>query len=285
MSAPAESIREIRRPQPGELWSLWQIMERFRATSFAAVLSAMHRLAMLLDGLNVPEEVWRRDAIEIMADNARGIAEVPLSRTLRLQFDRTLRRIREGADRAECSVLIREFSNNLIVELSAAWFLVIPAERRERYEQEQPPFGPLVAKRFSAANKDISAASRCFALDEGTACVFHLMRVLELGLKALAADVGLPTDAVAREQWKNIIDQIEKKIREMEAGPKTANKTERTQALSAAAVQFRYFKDAWRNHVSHAHAAYDEREASTVFSHVEAFMTQLAGLLTEEQSS
>jgi len=89
------------------------------------------------------------------------------------------------------------------------------------------------------------------ALGEWTACVFHSMRVLEHGLRELASRVELSADAMAQENWKNVIDQIEAKIRAMEALPKSAEKSASLKVYSQAALQFRYFKDAWRNYISH----------------------------------
>jgi hypothetical protein len=43
-----------------------------------------------------------------------------------------------------------------------------------------------------------------------------------------------------------------------------------------AAAEFRYFKDAWRNHVMHdRNDSYDEPEALRVLEHVTRFMTLL----------
>jgi hypothetical protein len=78
------------------------------------------------------------------------------------------------------------------------------------------------------------------------------------------------------EQWKNVIDRIEKAIRQLEALPKGASKTEKVQFCSEAASQFRYFKDAWRNHVAHARKSYDSREANSIWNHTGEFMEALA---------
>ena len=44
---------------------------------------------------------------------------------------------------------------------------------------------------FPSANNDILEASNCLALERGTATVMHLMRVAEVGLKALASALGV----------------------------------------------------------------------------------------------
>ena len=83
---------------------------------------------------------------------------------------------------------------------------------------------------------------------------------------------------MAHENWKNVIDQIEAKIRAMEALHKSAEKIARLKELSLLASQFRYFKDAWRNHVSHSHENYDERDANNVWHHVKTFMEQMTSI-------
>ena len=38
------------------------------------------------------------------------------------------------------------------------------------------------------------------------------------------------------------------------------------QFYSETATQFRYFKNAWRNHVSHSNATYDEAQAEKIMT-------------------
>ena len=45
---------------------------------------------------------------------------------------------------------------------------------------------------------------------------------------------------------------------------------------SGAAKDFRYFKNAWRNHSQHLHEHYEASEARTILDHVKAFMMHLA---------
>jgi hypothetical protein len=49
-------------------------------------------------------------------------------------------------------------------------------------------------------------------------------------------------------------------------------------------MQFRYFKDAWRNHVDHGREHYDEHQADTILTHTIDFMVFLveAGLKGED---
>jgi hypothetical protein len=105
------------------------------------------------------------------------------------------------------------------------------------------------------------------------------MRVLEHGLRALAKDVGKSFDV---QNWQNIIDQIESEIRNIgKSLPSGMAKNERLQFLSEAAKEFAYFKDGWRNYVSHNRGTYDEHQARSVMEHVRSFMTTLSSRLSE----
>jgi hypothetical protein len=138
-------------------------------------------------------------------------------------------------------------------------------------------------KAFPSADSDIFAGVDLWALGHGTASVFHSMRVLEHGLRALAKDVGKSFDT---QNWQNIIDQIESEIRQLgKALPAGSAKNNRLQFLSQAAKEFLYFKDGWRNYVSHNRGAYDEHQARSVMEHVRSFMTTLSKRLSEEPSA
>jgi len=265
---------------PGQLQNLWEIMQRFRAPSFAAAMSALGRAVTAVRAANYhgvfdDAAVDRRYIREALDEAMSEFADIPLSPVVQHQVARLHNRI-DSVDGQTLATLMQEVHENVIADLCSAWFLMIPHDKREYYEQRGQPFGQLVADTFPSAVGDIAAASRCFALDEWTACVFHLMRVLEHGLRSLAMAVGLGADAMSHENWKNVIDQIEKQIRAMENEPKTPEKVERIQRLSSAAAQFRYFKDAWRNHVSHSHASYGPQEGERAWIHVKAFMEQAA---------
>jgi hypothetical protein len=135
---------------------------------------------------------------------------------------------------------------------------------------------------FPSTKEDAKAGVDYYALGHNNAAVFCCALVLEKGLKALAADVGLTFDV---QQWKNILDEIESTIAEIRnhgiPGTDKAAKDARLQFLSEAAKDFFYFKDAWRNYVAHGHAEYDEHQALGVLEHTRSFMNHLASKISE----
>lgn len=253
--------------------------ERFRVSSFATVIAQLRESALAVRlASSDPKAPQPTDVVMSALKSAdHEFKDLKLSKVLRSQWERLLKRAEEDdATLMELAILMRELNNNLLVELSSAYFLLIPADKRFAYEQPQPIFGPDVERAFPDAKRDLSAAGRCFAVDEWTACVTHLMRALEYALRWLAKRAGLKPDEYEGENWKNVIDRIEKKIRELEQLPKSPAKSENVQFLSEAATQFHWFKDAWRNQAAHAHVFYDDRDGIQIFLHLSDFFRHLA---------
>jgi hypothetical protein len=256
-------------------------MLRFYAEAFVQAMGALSRMSM---GVSVMADVkasisddLHKTIEEVLAPLDDQITKLPFSYSLRLQYARFKRVVETSRDAKELSILGDELIQNMIAELTAKVFLMISEENAELYGQPEPPFGLEVAQRFSEANYDIEAGTRCLALDEWTASVFHMMRVLEKGLHWLATKIGVSmTPEIDLINWKNIIDQIEKQIRDLEKEPKSRAKSKKMQFYCQAATNFFYFKDAWRNHVSHSRTTYDERQAKEVWNHVRSFMQRLA---------
>ncbi len=161
-------------------------------------------------------------------------------------------------------------------------FLYIESDKTEYYQQgefnKHALFGEEVANQFPSAAEDIKAAGNCYATGNNTACVFHAMRTAERGLGAIAEKLGVPFE---RENWQNVIEGIESKIRVIDNWPKGLSKEEAQKFFSAAAMECRHFRNVWRNHVMHARETYDEHIALSVLEHVKAFMQKLAVQLSE----
>lgn len=156
-----------------------------------------------------------------------------------------------------------------------------PQEKNNAVLSWQEQWKGALAK-FPLAATDIFSGMDLWALGHPTASIFHFMRVLEHGLRNLAAEVNLTFDT---QQWHTIIEQIESTIRKERAAPQGIQKSERLQFLSEAAKEFFYFKDGWRNYVSHGRGVYDEYQARSVLEHVKSFMNLLGNRLGETGAS
>jgi len=122
-------------------------------------------------------------------------------------------------------------------------------------------------------------------VDRGSACVFHLMRILEIGLTALGQKFGV---SMAHTNWGPAIEEIEKKIRNMHREP-TWNDLpdckEQQEFYAQAASHFGVLKDAWRNFTMHARGFYTEEQAEQIFMNTRSFMQKLAERLADEKEN
>jgi hypothetical protein len=161
-------------------------------------------------------------------------------------------------------------------------FLYIEPDKAEYYQQgdycSQELFGDTVSDKFPSAAEDIRAAGNCYATGNHTACVFHLMRVAEHGLRAVAHILEVPFQ---HENWHNIIDDIESKIKGMDQWPGGLSKEQAQDFYSSIAMECRHFRNKWQNHVMHTRAMYDSYEALSAMTHVRAFMQKAAEYLEE----
>jgi len=135
-------------------------------------------------------------------------------------------------------------------------------------------FGDQVAERFPSTVVDVEEAGKCLALDRGTACVFHLMRVLEVGLRELAADLHVEK---LEDNWQKLLDQVRGAVKALPRS--TADEKQRLAQRSEAAAHLQAVKDAWRNDVMHPRDVYTVEQAQDVFTHARALMVSLASFL------
>ena len=192
-----------------------------------------------------------------------------------------LKRMAKSDDRRLSSLLqgLEEAQQRIWDELNSRVYVQIGFDRSKYYEPEGPPFGQLVADNFPSASFDIVEACKCHALQRSTACVFHLMRVLEIGLKGFAGRFAISAD---HTNWHNIIEGIEKSVRNIGSDPsRTSDWKEQQEFFSQAASHFMTFKDAWRNYTAHARGKYTDEEAEVIMINVRMFMQKLATQLHE----
>lgn len=190
--------------------------------------------------------------------------------------------------RADLSILHDRISD----EIKDITFGFIPKEKTQFFEQEAL-FGKEVNERFPSAIQDISEAGNCYAYGLYTACVFHLMRVVEIGAKSMVCAMKAQkhittsvsikgTKTIVKKpielcDWGTLIKGLESSIRELEQGTKTSLKKKEMLAYYSHAVGvFRNFKDAWRNNVAHSHKIYDVEETKNIIDNTKQFLKHLA---------
>jgi hypothetical protein len=270
---------------PRRLVSWWE-MNKFDGGKYLSVAANLGATsAWLAQRPSVPMSAQNLANTEMqLLERARECRDIGLVVTAK-QFERAAASLADAQRApegmvfvfAQASIMIDCLQNAMISEMENQLFLWMHPDRAVYFEQAEL-FGHEVATQFPSTSRDVRSAGNCYASDNSTACVFHCMRVLEKGLYALANHLKIPfTVPVELQNWQNIIESIEKEILNREKTlPKGTAKTEELKFLSGAAAQFRYFKEAWRNHVAHSRVTYDDIEARRIMTHVHQFVDELA---------
>jgi hypothetical protein len=273
------------------VWSLWDIMNAFNFHEFMDWINIISSHRCLLHaneregkGGEVMEEVPRlliRDRIakfSLFFDNS-GLTDC----------------------RKVCSQYVDMFSNSRLVQAGAKAHLdgLIAALQREfakismlRVEASLAKFldtdvilGEGVSRAFPTAAPDIKEAGNCLAADCNTAAVFHLMRVAEYGLRALARDrkIELPRQGpIELSTWEEVIRELEKVEAAVTGYPRTEARESQLTFLHGAMLSLRAFKNAVRNPVMHTRESFDHHQALSILNHVKEFMNRLQQYVDEQ---
>ncbi len=255
----------------------WWDMEKFAAEHFVNIGSQLAGMSGMLNRLHAFQTLGLPDRRETAA-KLRTLIDTCNRISLRVtaghagQVVRNLETADASFSGTQVSQMLTSIGMNLCSEMETHLFMRVFPDRAEFYERDDL-FGATVANNFTNAKRDIREAGSCYAADRNTACVMHLMRVLEVGLSVLAAQVGISFD---RRNWENVINDIEAETRKINGPHAGADWKARQEFYSGAAKDFRYFKNAWRNHAMHYREHYEAPEAKSILDHVRAFMVQLA---------
>jgi hypothetical protein len=167
---------------------------------------------------------------------------------------------------------LEDFTRRFRDELKGRVFFTLAAGSQAYWDPATPLFGQGVHDAFPSSRYEVAEAGKCFALGRYTACVMHLMRALEAPLKVQAANLGV---VLPRDSWGLHLQKIEDAIDALRSSdPKK-------EFHSAAATQFTFIKNAWRDAAMHQRGTYEEDDASPIMAAVKGLMRHLAKELHE----
>lgn len=121
--------------------------------------------------------------------------------------------LRENGRAEKIKPMVDELIRRISEELDRHQFGYIPSDR-QRYVDPKWLWDTDIdcADDTDEVIREFHAAGRCYAFDESTACVFHLMRIVDWCLRKVAASLSIAYDA---SNWrgigKKISDEMEKK--------------------------------------------------------------------------
>jgi hypothetical protein len=258
-----------------QLRANFNLIERFGKVKFSGtdiVPSQMESIELLPARTRtaLPPE-WRKSILTILGSVEKDCEGIGLrlaalaARDYRVELESG--RINTYSDAAEAIVTLDKI---IVLQLRENLFMFIPSDRAAFYAEPQL-FGEAVNQRFSKCQYDIEESGNCYAAGRGTACAFHLMRVMEVSVQEFGAALGI---ALTNEKnWQTILDEINKAIKTL------PGKDSRTIVLSQAAGHLYNVKVAWRNPTMHPKITYTLEEAADLITTVRAFMNELVQVI------
>jgi hypothetical protein len=187
-------------------------------------------------------------------------------------------------------IALRELQRAIYKELRSRKFVMIDPQKIDFLGQKNL-FGNQVAKAFPSTKEEIRLAGNCLAMDFNTAAMFHLLRVAELGMRALARHLKVKAkkNTIDSAGWTEIIKHIEDATaKRWQKLPKAVPARRKAVAFlklcEVSADELNVLKEIWRNNVMHAGLAYNEHEAHGVYVRVRDFMQRLAVQVSETEN-
>jgi hypothetical protein len=266
--------------------SLAEIMKQFPAGHLASWLVLIGKFAVPtnreMDAL-VPHETFLRE-IDNMLDKFR---DAPLDSALD-EMERIRIKLLGGNVRwYDYAHLMESLARRIQYELARNMFMFVPRDKALRLttggKGAGNQMGQEVLTRFPDLALDIHHAYSCWALDLSTACVFHLVRIVETGLRELAAVLHLQVKD--RPMWNDYLVAIENHVRPPGGGKGTLSREEEI-FYSDMVAHIRAISRAWRNPVVHEIAAsYENDEATKILNNIEALMQSISAHLPPPTAS
>jgi hypothetical protein len=196
------------------------------------------------------------------------------------QIDQVGRWADADIDRQALFMLAVSMLGSVTHALGRPQFKVIPTEKLRFFDQPRKEFGDAVVTRFGPIEFDVEEAGKCYAAGRDTASVFHLMRIMEVGLRALGASLNDPRlDPKRNPSWDAILQKCSEEL-DKPLKDRSVEWRQDEEFYSYATANLRAVKNAWRNPTIHVERRYEPDEAEDVWNAVRAFMRHLSQKLT-----
>jgi hypothetical protein len=167
-------------------------------------------------------------------------------------------------------------------ELEIIVLLELDARERGYFEPSAPLFGSAFSAKFiSGGIFELDEAAKCLALGRSTAAVFHLMRMMEIGVRAVARCLGIPDPVQpGQRNWGAVLKKIKDAI-DTKWPTATAKSSGDGEVFDALYASLDAVKNPWRNATMHPANKYTLEEAEHIFAAVRGFMMKVAERLDE----
>jgi hypothetical protein len=253
------------------MWKMLRPYVRFFAAACARYEMAISGLSTIVrkndNGLVADEDI---DNIRHEMELLRAWSATVDLQSVKPKAERILEALRPGVKAVFIRDDLRDLQDRIEDELESRQFLYVSPSLAEYYTNPLGGWSDVVDK-FPPAQFDIEESAKCFALGRHTACVFHLMRVMEIGLRGLAKDLRIPY----APSWESYIKQIQASI-DQKRRAKGVRWRRDEPYFTEVLGDLTSIKMAWRNPTMHVRRKYTPDETLDIFNAVKTFMQRLA---------
>lgn len=287
--APVSACLALRRKNPSGLMSLLDIVQYFMVWQLAKALEWLKEIEQQCEHACRLDSADREMPQGTIRNNVRPMLDYSRQQFVNAELYAAVHRIDQPFRLAlvNDSITYRELRSQAKAlleavdgELAFRRFAYVPTEKAQMLDGIARDW-EVIWNKFRESEVDSRAAVECYALDQNTACVFHLIRVSEYGLRALARQVKAKlthkgkTHPIEYADWDKVITEVQNKISKARSLPHGAKRASQLKLYSDAADHCLYMKEL-RNEISHTRKDFNSGEAFGVLQRVFSFMTFLA---------
>jgi hypothetical protein len=279
--------------------SLWDIMNKFQCEKLASSINDLKDIEVAIDLLDMAkhalplEHKGKMDNLGVaqLPQNVKDICYANLQKAIpvfkELELDSAIDRcalfencLNTKPTINEISIQARVLREAIQCDLKRRIFAFIPPAKAKTLEKIEEHWA-IVWDRFPEVKEDTREAVYCYALGRNTACIFHAMRVAEIGLRLLCRKFR-PKEKLKKPieyaEWGIILGIIDTAMKAEIKKPNSPTRQARLEFFSKTANKCEYMNNLWRREVSHARKRkpFDEFDAIQALTNVQELMEVLA---------
>jgi hypothetical protein len=247
--------------------SLYDVL-KYAAADFYKLSEEFQAFAMMpREALNPAQKERLQASIVILYENCQKL-ELPLSNN---QIQEVVHAVNStNLDRINDA--FAQLQRRVYEELQAKVCFCLPGHK-VKYWHPMWLSETKIYDNFRSAWDEFQRAGHCYAFGENSACVFHLMRIVDFGLRKVAERLKITYDA---RNWMGIAKAIQKNM-EQEYKTKTDDWKKLEPMYAEILTDIQAISRGHRNQVLHElEKKYEDRDAEHMLNVVEGFMLHLA---------
>lgn len=226
-----------------------------------------------------PEHPLGLQLISALDGVHRLCEEIPSLDKVCAQIERLKSNFQDGLTATVISSELYNLNHRVMDELADHYYYPVTVANAQLYDNPHP-FGDRVAAAFPSAEHDIVDAARCLIFDQPTAGAFHMMRALEVALKAFAKKLGVEY----KPTWEGYFKGVEMAINK-DYPTKTQTEKKNAPLYREILGDLMAVKLAWRNPTMHIERRYQSNEALQVFIASSILLDKIASAGAREKAA